>query len=69
MFNLWQGQRADIAATFLCYRLTDNLDEMMHYRDIVAKNPAAQFRMFDHNPIHLGFFLDRFTPEGTVLVS
>ena len=31
----------------------------MQYRECVAKSPACQLRIFDQNPIHLGFFLGK----------
>lgn len=43
----------------LCWRLLDDIDEMMKYRDIVAKSPEGQCRIFDQNPIHLGFYLSK----------
>lgn len=48
----------------LCYGLTDDVDGMMNYRDMVAESPAGQFRVFDQNPIHLGFFLSDIRQNG-----
>lgn len=42
----------------LCWRLRDDPDDMMKYRDIVATSPGGQYRVLDQNPIHLGFFFE-----------
>ena len=43
----------------LCWRLLDDPDDMMKYRDTIASSPEGQYHVFDQNPIHLGFFLSR----------
>ena len=60
MFTFRYGTQEDI----LCYQTLDDFDGMMSYRDDVAESPGSQFRIFDKNPLHLGFFLSSITTEG-----
>ena len=49
----------------LCYELHDDFDQMMEYRECVAQSPSGQFRVLDHNPLDLGFYLSDVRQEGS----
>ena len=51
----------------LCWRLLDDPDTMMKYRDTVASSPGGQYRVLDQNPIHLGFFLSTIEQGGKII--
>ena len=49
----------------LCYHMDP--EEMMQYQDRAAKC-MAQYRVYDQNPLNLGFPLSSLTPEGNAVV-
>ena len=49
----------------LCWRLIDDVDEMMKYRDLVATCPEGQYHVLDQNTIQFEFFLSKITQQGT----
>ena len=49
----------------LCYHMDP--EEMMQYQDRAAEC-MAQYRVYDQNPLNLGFPLSSLTPEGNAVV-
>ena len=41
----------------LAWELTEDIDKMYRVRDLVASSPGLNFRIFDKNPLHLGYHL------------
>lgn len=41
----------------LAWDLDDDVDEMYRIRDLVAGSPGVHVRIFNQNPLHLGYHL------------